>query len=249
MTGASWRRIAAQSAALLALASSLALPRALHAQAASDSLWVAGTVVDSAGRGVPEATVIIHPAGTTTRTDSVGGFLVRTVGGPANILVRRVGFRAFQAEVDLVGGQDRRFRLELTALPTELDAVVTRGRKPYMPPGAPAMLDDFYRRRAEGKGRTFTREEIERFGSVRAAVNTVPGVRPSADVNGRLSSITMTRCNQRDIAWFLDGRPVINPPEFHDNEIEAIEVYRGPGSIPPEAVGNACAAIFVWTRR
>lgn len=240
-------RLLFRLSALAALA--LLSPAALQAQAAGDSLWVAGTVVDSAGRGVPEATVIIHPAGTTTRTDSAGGFLVRTVGGPANLLVRRVGFRAFQAEVDLVGGEDRRFRLQLTALPTELDAVVTRGRKPYMPPGAPAMLDDFYRRRAEGKGRTFTREEIERYGSVRAAVNTVPGVRPSTDVNGRFTNLTMTRCRQSEISWFLDGRPVMNPPELPDNDIEAIEVYRGPGSIPPEAVGNACAAIFVWTRR
>lgn len=222
---------------------------AASAQVVPDSLWIAGTVVDSAGRGVAEALVLVHPDGSSTRTDSSGGFLMRVAGGPSALLVRRVGYQAFRAEVELVGGEDRRFRLQLTAIPQQLDAVVTRGRKPYMPPGAPAMLDDFYRRRAEGKGRTFTREEIERYGSVRAAVNTVPGVRPSADVNGRLTSITMTRCRQSEIAWFLDGRPVMNPPEFHDNDIEAIEVYRGPGSLPPEAVGNACAAIFVWTRR
>jgi outer membrane receptor protein involved in Fe transport len=31
-------------------------------------------------------------------------------------------------------------------------------------------------------------------------------------------------------------------------DIEAIEVYRGVSELPLEAMGNACAAIFVWTR-
>jgi hypothetical protein len=32
------------------------------------------------------------------------------------------------------------------------------------------------------------------------------------------------------------------------SDIEAIEVYRSPSELPLRAMGNACAAIFIWTR-
>lgn len=220
----------------------------------SDSVWVAGVVVDSAGVAVPEAQVFVEPDSRMVLTDSSGTFVVRVPVGPSLLIVRRLGYEAFVAEVEFEPGRNRRFRVVMRAMPYQLEAMETRSRRSYMPPGAPASLDDFYRRRAEGKGRTFTREEIERLGSVRAAVATVPGVRPSADGNNRLSGLTMTWCSGlggRDpvIAWFLDGQRVLAAPELHDNDIEAIEVYRGSSSLPSEAVGNACAAIFVWTRR
>ena len=36
--------------------------------------------------------------------------------------------------------------------------------------------------------------------------------------------------------------------ELDLGDIEAIEVYRGVSELPPEAMGNTCAAIYVWTR-
>lgn len=221
----------------------------------ADSVWVAGLVVDSAGVGVPEAQVFVEPDSRMVLTDSSGAFVVRVPVGPSLLIVRRLGYEAFVAEVDLEPGRNRRFRVVMRAMPYQLDAMETRSRRNYMPPGAPASLDDFYRRRAEGRGRSFTREDIERLGSVRAVLSTVPGVRPTVDGNNRLSGITLTRCSggvgeQRPvIAWFLDGNRVTNPPELPDNDIEAVEIYRGSSSMPAEAVGNACAAIYVWTRR
>ena len=35
---------------------------------------------------------------------------------------------------------------------------------------------------------------------------------------------------------------------LHDNNVEAIEVYPSSSSLPVDAVGNACGAIFVWSR-
>lgn len=35
---------------------------------------------------------------------------------------------------------------------------------------------------------------------------------------------------------------------LHLSDIEAIEVYRSPSELPMRAIGNACAAIFIWTR-
>jgi hypothetical protein len=52
----------------------------------------------------------------------------------------------------------------------------------------------------------------------------------------------------------VDGVPVDTASlrqtlaELHLSDIEAIEVYRGVAELPLEAMGNACAAIFVWMR-
>jgi Carboxypeptidase regulatory-like domain len=49
-----------------------------------------------------------------------------------------------------------------------------------------------------------------------------------------------------------DSMPGIDPLDMlrslHENNIEAMEVYPSGSSLPAEAVGNACAAIFVWSR-
>lgn len=221
----------------------------------ADSVWVAGVVVDSAGKGVPDAQVFIEPDSRMVLTDSSGAFAVRAPVGPSLLIVRRIGYEAFVTEIELAPGRDRRFRVVMRAMAYQLDAMETTSRRSYMPPGAPASLEDFYRRRAEGRGRSFTREEIERLGSVRAVLSTVPGVRASTDGNNRLGGIALTRCPSSVggatpvIAWFVDGNRVESVPELHDNDIEAVEIYRGSSSMPAEAVGNACAAIYLWTRR
>jgi hypothetical protein len=71
---------------------------------------------------------------------------------------------------------------------------------------ATTKFDEFYRRRARGVGRFFTREDIE----------------------GRAKSE----------AFYL----------LHVNDVEAMEVYTSPSQLPQEAMGNSCAAIFIWTR-
>jgi hypothetical protein len=214
-----------------------------------DSLWISGTVVDSLGRGVSGASVLLRPDGVSVRTDASGFFSLRIAAGPSSLVVRSVGYAPLTADLDLVGGRDRQFRIELSHLPHVLDAVVTEARKPYMPPGAPASMDDFYRRRAEGRGASFTREDIVRIGGIRQALGTLAGVRTEGSGTQGLSAVRMTRCPPERIVWFLDGLRVSTMPELSDEDIEAIEVYTGPSRLPPEAVGNACGAVYVWTRR
>jgi hypothetical protein len=56
------------------------------------------------------------------------------------------------------------------------------------------------------------------------------------------------------VALYLDGIRVDTASlrqtiaELALSEIEAVEVYRGVSELPAEAMGNACSAIFVWTR-
>jgi hypothetical protein len=53
------------------------------------------------------------------------------------------------------------------------------------------------------------------------------------------------------MAFWIPGTP--GPPDvdlFRSEEFEAIEIYRGPGAIPPElnALGSSCGVIALWTR-
>lgn len=37
--------------------------------------------------------------------------------------------------------------------------------------------------------------------------------------------------------------------EMSSSDVEALEVYKGPSELPMEALGDACSAIYIWTRR
>ena len=55
-------------------------------------------------------------------------------------------------------------------------------------------------------------------------------------------------------ALFIDGTQISRRdiPEtlanLHITDIEALEIFRGPTELPMQAVGNACGAIFIWSR-
>jgi hypothetical protein len=135
-------------------------------------------------------------------------------------------------------------------------------------------FDDFYERRARERGRFFTREDIERGNKTLMVdlLTEVPGVRvnkprPGIPLNLRFARCSGTRLTstfssgtpQADlspglIAVYVDGRQLDSKygVDFLDglptSAVEAIEVYAGPSQLPIEAMGNACAAIYVWTR-
>jgi hypothetical protein len=53
------------------------------------------------------------------------------------------------------------------------------------------------------------------------------------------------------IRVFINGMDVGTAEQLNDinpAEIEAMEIYKGPGELPVEARGKGCAAVFVWTR-
>ena len=49
---------------------------------------------------------------------------------------------------------------------------------------------------------------------------------------------------------FVNGLNVDHVPRMHPDNIEAIEVYRGPAEVPPQFGGaqSACGVIVLWTR-
>ncbi len=122
-----------------------------------------------------------------------------------------------------------------------------------------AALEDFHRRMRRGVGSFITRRDLETAPTLAPLLAKTPGVRLQTNMYGD-QSITFARCqpglgaggnDKNPIVYFLDGMrtsgDLLNV--FRPQNIEAIEIYRGPSELPVDAMGDACAAVFIWTRR
>ena len=198
--------------------------------------------------------------------------------GSWTLQVRRVGYSEHAQTIVVVESRpvDLRITLQRIAQPLDTVAVVRRAEVPERY-GPISRMDEFYRRRARERGRFYTREDIEASGrsSLIDLLRTVPGARVRtqpgnlAEVSfarcsgpvrlsqsGRLSAVAAGATGGRTpfVALYVDGVLIDTVSvrqtlaELHLSDIEAIEVYRGVSELPLEAMGNACAAIFVWMR-
>ena len=137
-------------------------------------------------------------------------------------------------------------------------------------------FDDFYERRAKRPGTFFTREQIERSGRARVSdlLLTVPGITYQERISprGSTSDRRVARCvapriplsggttgaknadpSYRWFALYIDGLRIQGDimeilGNLQTSSVETIEVYRGPTQLPLEAMGDACAAMFITTR-
>lgn len=198
--------------------------------------------------------------------------------GTWTMSVRRIGYRVHIQIVHVDDQVSHVGRVLLTALPQPLDtvSVVKDGATPARY-GPSSRMDEFYRRRARARGRFFTREDIEASGRAKLTdlLRVVPGARVRT-YPGNLAEVHFARCSgpvrlsrsgnmsavasgnsggaSPSVALYVNGVRVDTASlrqtlgELDLGELEAIEVYRGVSELPPEAVGDACAAIFVWTR-
>lgn len=133
-------------------------------------------------------------------------------------------------------------------------------------------LEGFHTRLREGRGRYFTREDVEnvRPGYVSDMLASIPGFivrRSGRDNADRLlfqQRVTAAGVRQADCALrvFVDGE-MLNPrlpggepgPGGFDatvdqTMVEGIELYLDPASVPAELGGpGTCGAVAIWTRR
>lgn len=183
-------------------------------------------------------------------TDADGRFLLRLVpAGERHLRVLFPGAFPARLPVEVRGGRDLRLELsvglEVVPLPTLRVSVE----------GIPAgKLAGFHRRMERGFGRFITRAEIERRRprATSDLLRTVPGVRVGSDATPGTPAVEIPR-GPRDcpVTYFLDGLRV---PGFHvdqvtPEEIDGIEIYRGPSQVPPVFRRKfTCAAVAVWTR-
>ncbi|HEX6372714.1 MAG TPA: carboxypeptidase-like regulatory domain-containing protein [Longimicrobium sp.] len=144
------------------------------------------------------------------------------------------------------------------------------GRAQKLP--SPAM-QGFHARMREGRGRYFTREDVEavRPGYVSDMLAPMPGMiirRSGSDQRDRTlfaRRVTAAGVRQADCALrvYVDGE-LLNPPlptgenspggfdgTVEQTMVEGIELYLDPAAVPQEfgAGAGGCGAVAVWTRR
>ena len=215
-------------------------------------------VVDSL-TGEPLASALVGINGTVVATsDEQGRFSINSVDqGQILLDIRRIGYTAITAEVQVRDGPTGYLRFALPAAPFQLDAIVVEGKRAtYYGFGR---MRAFAERRRRGIGKTFTRSEIEAAHPFQLSdlMRRVSGARvtPSGFGQNRVSfrnpnsGFRGGRCSPdiyvdgmllRD--WALDDvMPIEN--------VGAVEVYNSSASIPAEFLSlDACAVIVIWTR-
>ena len=215
-----------------------------------------GVVRDSAGNPVPGVEVRFKGADfVSVRTNDSGGFrMVNLPTGLASVTLRRMGFAPASAEVRLRSGRTDSLVFSLTALATTLAGVLVEDEYEAR---SRRLLAGFWERRSRGFGYFLTRDEIEKRDAHEFA--DLARMAPSVSVgtrNGR-RVIRFNRAGSgRDCPpqYIVDGMRIENgsPDEFTPQDVEAIEFYSGPATIPPQFAPRfnsyTCGAVVIWTR-
>ena len=239
----------------LAIAAAMqpALVRAQQLDQSQASIVVA-YVTDTAGKPLEGADVQVVGTSLRGSTDGFGRVALLAVpAGKAVLRVRRLGFAELTIPISVTPGTLADGQYKLRPLATDLKKVVVRasGLKPerYASTGR---FDEFYRRRAAGNGTFLTREDIDKRAAQKPEdlLRMVTGIR--IRYRGMTPFVQFLRCEQVNV--YVDG--IRSHDGFRDYtalnplDIEAIEVYHGIATVPPEfsPEPNDCAAIVVWSR-
>jgi hypothetical protein len=212
------------------------------------------------------AEIMIPARGQSYYTDRNGRADVGGLGaGPLAVVVRSPGYQPLFTRVVLPQADDSVQTFVLHPLPQALQTVVVTGTRSEG-------FREFEERRAVHAGGTYlSREDLaSREGAKLSDVlRTVRGVRILRRPDGALVLASARGAFSRSIKdcpyqIVLDGQRLYalgsggpegsTPPsidEFAPAGLEAIEVYTGPATTPPQfgGLGAACGTIVLWTRR
>jgi hypothetical protein len=215
-----------------------------------------GVVRDSAGLPIPAVEVRFKGADfVSVRTNDSGGFrMINLPTGIGTVSLRRMGFAPASAEVRLRAGRTDSLVFALTALATTLAGVLVEDEYEAR---SHRLLAGFWERRSRGFGYFLTRDEIEKRDAHEFA--DLARMAPSVTVGTR-NGRRIIRFNRgaagRDCPpqYVVDGMKIENgsPDEFTPQDVEAIEFYSGPATIPPQFAPRfnsfTCGAVVIWTR-
>lgn len=243
------------------------------APALADAQAIHGTVKDqTTGRPIVAASVFL--VGHRNKdlehvlTDSVGAFLFETDDpGPYNLRLQALGYKLTTAgPVEVTYGELVEVALDMAADAVPLQPLTVTARS--HPPNRYLTEAGFYERKKAGQGVYMTREEIMRRGPEEFSdlMRTTAGmsVQPTGVGGRRGWSTTSRSMNRCQPTLILDGVPTMvggQPPlRVRDqplddvvlpNDIQGLELYKGPATVPPEFnMHNAgCGVLVVWTRR
>jgi hypothetical protein len=217
---------------------------------------VVGQVRDSGGRPIPGVELSFKGMDAfRARTDDSGGFRIMSLpAGPANLVIRRLGFAPAAIDVKLRAGQTDSLVIALTATATRIAGVTVVDEYEER---SHRLLAGFWDRRSHGFGNFLTRDQIEK----RDAHDFVDLARmlPSVNVQTKQGRpvIRFNRGGSKGDCppqYFVDGMRIENgsPDEFTPQDIEALEFYSGPATLPPQFAPRpfsyTCGAVVIWTR-
>ena len=240
-----------RSAVASLIAAMLGLPCALGAQRHTGA--VSGVVKDSAGTLIRGVEIVAVRAGTATRTDSAGYFVLAALpSGATDLSVRRIAYAPVVVSVDVPEADTTEIEIRLGGVAQSLAAVVVNDRADHV-----RVLAEFESRRKNGVGHFITRADIEKRHPLRLSdmVRTIPGATMVPADNGRPVLRFARSRNTCPPEYFIDGIRVTNGFNIDDVppvDVEGVELYSGPAGLPPQfnqLYGTtACGTVVIWTR-
>ena len=231
---------------------------ARRASAQVQTASLVGVVRDTAGAPVSGVEVWLRGTDLYTHTADNGGFrLLDIPPGDAKLTLRRLGFEPLTVDIKLSPGVRDTVVISLSMLAASIAGVTVEEERMTR---STRLLKGFWDRRASGFGHFVTREEID----AKAAHNFTDLVRMTpgltvVTVGGRQSIRLRNSGGRGDCPpqYWLDGSRIDNagPDEFEPSTLEAVEIYNGIATIPPQfsprivSFGpRTCGAIVVWSR-
>lgn len=227
---------------------------------ARDAATLVVTVTDqSTGSPIDGATVRVSGVTGSATTDAEGRARLPGIGPGARMLsVRRIGYGMAQALVEFETGATLEAEVTLRPEAVELEGVrvTSWGRRTTL------VRNGFYDRQKAGMGTYLVREQIESMRPMHLTdvFRRVRGFRVLPKPRGGGYFVA----SSRGVASISTSNQLCLPLVFLDgvqmgqdaldfvpwSDVEAIESYAGPASIPAQynPSGSACGAILIWTR-
>jgi Carboxypeptidase regulatory-like domain len=231
------------SLAAACLLASLAHAQARGARAAATTGTIDGVVSDTSLAPLSDAAVMIVGTEIRVVTSVNGRFrLVAVPAGQYVLLVRRIGFEATTAKINVAESDTLRVSFTLEPAVASLDPVKVAAKS------LSPKLTEFYERRKVGPGQFMTQDEIEKQNPVRTTDLLRRFLGMSVSDGGAKS--LRSPCT---LTALVDG--VTRYSKFNElpapKEIAAIEFYAGPSEVPLQYKSMTtarCGLIMIWTR-
>jgi hypothetical protein len=246
-----------------------------RAQSDTSRAVISGVLIDPMRNPVEGAEVRVVGSTLSAVSSAAGTFRLLVPRDKVVLLhIRRPGFRAQLLKTE--GAWTGAVLLQPGVFELPEIRVTARYAKPARY-SATFKYDDYFRRRRQGIGDFIDREEIDRRAPFTTAdlLSGRPGIKASASAPGTGTWIYFARCNEYppQVNVYIDGRKqiarsiaggpsVLSAKRVPSNsiigdlletiavqDIEMMEIFRGPSELPPEFNDGNCAAISIWTRQ
>ncbi|HET7551786.1 MAG TPA: carboxypeptidase regulatory-like domain-containing protein [Gemmatimonadaceae bacterium] len=218
------------------------------------SAILTGNVTATNGQPLEGAQILLLGTQLAGRTDHNGNFRLGGLpGGTQSIEVRQIGYAPRRFAVDLSPNKESKLTAVLEERAVVLEAVEVAAKKGSGIPG-------FDRRKKSGFGTYITRDDIEKRGAINTSdlFRTIPGVQVMWNGSGYTVQMSRASAGYCPVQYYIDGTPFLSTGGddmdqiVQPQDIQAIEVYKGPTETPAEFQGGgsaSCGTIVIWTRR